>query len=122
MSKIKVLGVDDSPFIHKAITKALDPEFFEICEFARNGRQGVNGYTANQPDVVLMDITMPIMDGLEASKQIMALDPKAKIILLSAMWDDELIETAKVIGISANMNKPFKSEELTMAINNLCKG
>ena len=116
MGKIRVLIVDDSPFIHKAITRALNPAEYEICGIGANGRQGVDLYAKEKPDVVTMDITMPILDGLGAAREIMKGDPRARIIMLSAMGDEELMKSAKEIGIRVFLQKPFKSEELLKAI------
>ena len=121
MNKIKVLNVDDSPFIHKAVARALNSEEYELCAVAKNGREGYELYFSQTPDVVVMDITMPIMDGLEASAVILEKDPHAKIIMLSAMGDDELISNAKAIGIKEFLQKPFKADELTSAIQKIIK-
>jgi len=117
--KIKVLIVDDSPFIHKAITRALSDDIYEICGIAKNGKEGVELYSQLKPDVVTMDITMPVMDGLDSSKQILALDPKARIIMLSAMGDETLMEQAKSIGVKLFLQKPFKSEELVLTVRKI---
>lgn len=122
MGKIRVLIVDDSPFIHKAITRALNPEAYEVCGIALNGREGIEKYCALKPDVVTMDITMPVMDGLEAAEQILGQDASAKIIMLSAMGDDELIGKAQSLGIRAFLQKPFKAPELIAAIETIYKG
>lgn len=122
MAKIAVLVVDDSPFIHKALSRALNSEEFEIRAFAKNGKEGVEHYFTHSPDVVIMDITMPVMDGLESSQAILSRDLKAKIIMLSAMGDEELIDKAKAIGISIFLQKPFKNEELTSAVKTLYEG
>lgn len=123
MSKIRILVVDDSPFIHKAITRAVNTaEEYEICGIVKNGKEGVAQYTALKPDVVTMDITMPIMDGMEASQIIMSQDPTAKIIMLSAMGDEALIANAKSIGIKNFIQKPFKNEEFVHIIQSVYGG
>ena len=73
-------------------------------------------YFQLKPDVVTMDITMPVMDGLDSARLIMASDPGAKIIMLSAMGDEELMNSAKAIGIRVFLQKPFKSDEMLKAI------
>lgn len=119
MGKIRVLIVDDSPFIHKAITRALPADDFEICGIGSNGREGADLYTKMKPDVVTMDITMPVLDGLGSAKEILQGDPAARLIMLSAMGDDELIQSAKDIGIRVFLQKPFKADELLQAIHSL---
>ena len=121
MSKIKVLVVDDSPFIHKAISRALAGDAYEICGFAKNGREGLDMYLSNSPDVVTMDVTMPVMDGLQTARAITAKNPAAKIIMLSAMGDEEIVSEAKASGITEFLQKPFKSPELVAAIKKVCK-
>lgn len=123
MSKIRILIVDDSPFIHKAITKAVNTtEEYEICGIAKNGKEGVELYTTLKPDLVTMDITMPIMNGLEASKTIITQDPSAKIVMLSAMGDEELMATAQEIGIKSFIQKPFKNDGFITSIQAAYKG
>ncbi|WP_378954482.1 response regulator [Pelosinus sp. sgz500959] len=123
MSKIKILVVDDSPFIHKAITRALNTtENYEICGIAKNGKEGVELYMTLNPDLVTMDITMPIMDGLEASKSIIGQDPAAKIVMLSALGDEELINSAQLIGIKSFIQKPFKNDEFIAIIESAYRG
>ena len=122
MAKTRVLIVDDSPFIHKAITRALSPEEYEICGIGANGKEGLELFGSLKPDVVTMDITMPIMDGLAASRKILEGDPNAKILMLSAMGDDALMNEAKTIGIRVFLQKPFKAEELNAAIGRILKG
>ncbi|WP_270566390.1 response regulator [Clostridium beijerinckii] len=111
-NKYKILVVDDSPMVHALMKRALENNEFTICGSAKNGKDGVEKYKELSPDIITMDITMPIMDGLEASKEIMSINPKAKIVMLSAMGDEEIIETAKEIGINYFLKKPFNQEEL----------
>ena len=116
MSKIRVLIVDDSPFIHKAISRALAAGDFEVCGIGSNGKEGAELYAKLKPDLVTMDITMPIMDGLDSARLIVKSDPAAKIVMLSAMGDEELMKSAKDIGIRVFLQKPFKSDEMMKAI------
>lgn len=117
MGKVRVLIVDDSPFIHKAITRALNGDRFEICGIGNNGKEGAELYAKMKPDLVTMDITMPVMDGLDSAREIIRQDPQAKIIMLSAMGDEELMNSAKAIGIRVFLQKPFKSDEMMKAID-----
>ena len=119
MGKIRVLIVDDSPFIHKAITRALNSEAYEICGIGANGREGADLYAKLKPDIVTMDITMPVLDGLGSATEILRGDPGARIIMLSAMGDEELMKSAKAIGIRLFLQKPFKSDELLRSIGQL---
>lgn len=118
--RIRVLVVDDSPFIHKAIARALPEDDYEICGVGKNGREGIELYQKLAPDVVTMDVTMPIVDGIQAATEILRGDPQANIILLSAMGDEDLIRQAKAMGIRATVQKPFKTPELLAAINMIC--
>ncbi len=119
--KVKVLVVDDSPFIHKAIARALPEDAYEICGIGKNGREGIELYRELAPDVVTMDVTMPVLDGIQASSEILREDPQAKIILLSAMGDEELIHQVTDMGVMTTIQKPFKSSELLAAIDNAFK-
>ena len=119
MGNYKVLVIDDSPFIFKAVKKALEPNGFEITGHGENGKLGLELYKQNKPDVITLDVTMPVMDGLETAKALLQTDPSVKIVMLSAMGDDDLIAAAKNIGVKSFLSKPFKSEELLNAINNV---
>ncbi|WHH61359.1 response regulator [Petroclostridium sp. X23] len=119
MSSKKLMIVDDSPAIHLIIEKAAKANGYEVCAHAKNGDEAVKQFELSMPNVVTMDITMPIKDGLAASKDILARYPDAKILMLSAMGDEELINEAKSIGISRFMRKPFKGEEIINEINSM---
>ncbi len=115
-STYKLLIVDDSPMIHKMIKKAVLPYEIEIVGNAKNGKEAVDLFMDLQPDIVTMDVTMPIMDGIEASKNIIAINQDAKILMLSAMGDEDLIVEAKESGVSHTIKKPFKAASLMEAI------
>lgn len=118
-NSLKVLVIDDSPFILKAVKRALEPQGFEIVGYADNGKLGVEMYEKHKPDVVTLDVTMPIMDGLETASSLMIKDPDVKIIMLSAMGDEMLIQNARKMGVSQFVSKPFKPDKLISTINDL---
>lgn len=113
MRKTRVLVIDDSPFSQAVIQKTLPEASFEICGLAANGQQGIGKYFVLKPDVVIMDITMPDMDGLECSRQILLQDPAARIVILSSMKDDALTARARLLGIRWFMQKPATRDDLT---------
>jgi len=109
---IKIMAVDDSPVTRKMLRKALEPEGFVIAAEAGNGRDAVANYPRVQPDVITLDVTMPIMDGLEAAAAIKKLNPAQKIIMLSAMGDKDIVTEAQSLGITEFCTKPFKPDEI----------
>lgn len=119
MSQTRVLVIDDSPMVFKAIKRALEPEGFELIGQAFNGQEGLKMIYDNKPDVIVLDITMPVMDGLETAENIYRKNPEAKVLMLSAMGDEELLKKAKRIGVKAFLTKPFKPEELVNGINGI---
>ena len=120
-NKYKILVVDDSPMVHALMKRALENDDFTVCGCGKNGKDGLERYKELSPDIVTMDITMPVMDGLEASKEIMKINPKAKIVMLSAMGDEEIIKTAKEIGINYFIRKPFNQEELLNVVRKIAE-
>ncbi|MGS0765002.1 response regulator [Syntrophomonas curvata] len=115
-SAVRVMTVDDSPVIRKLIKKALEPEGFAIIGEAGNGRDAVELCFKLNPDIITMDITMPIMDGLEAALAIKEKNPRQKIIMLSAMSDQDIVADAMSRGINHFCSKPFKAEDMIAKI------
>lgn len=117
----KVLIADDSPFIQKAIKRALSElDDCEIIGIAENGKEAFDLYSAQKPDVVFMDTTMPVMDGIEAVELIRGYDPEARIILLGTIGDEEAIRCAQSLGVSVFLQKPFQNEKLLSALKKIC--
>lgn len=119
MSGRKLMIVDDSPAIHVIIERAAIANGYEVCAHAKNGEEAVRQYELSMPDLITMDITMPVKDGLTASQEILAKNPNVKILMLSAMGDEEIVTKAKAIGITSFMKKPFKGEEIVSAIDKM---
>jgi len=120
MSKtFKILVIDDSPFIFKAVKKALEPNGFEVVDSAANGKIGIEMYEKISPDLITLDVTMPVMDGIQTARALININPDVKIVMLSAMGDDVLLNEAKSLGIKQFVRKPFKPEELISAVQSI---
>ena len=114
----RILIVDDAEFLRMRISKMLVAEGYEVME-AENGLQAVEKYKTEKPDAVLMDITMPEMDGLTALKQIKAYDAKAKIVMLTALGQESVVLEAIKSGARDFVVKPFERERVMSAITKL---
>ena len=114
----KILIVDDAEFLRVRITKMLSGDGFEVFE-AENGLKAVAKYKEIHPEVVLMDITMPEMDGLAALKEIRAFDPHAKVIMLTALGQESVVLEAVKSGARDFVVKPFERDRVLNAIGKL---
>lgn len=119
MDKIRVLVVDDSPFSQKMIEKALVNSNYEVCAVACTGNEGIEKYRTCRPDVVTMDLTLPDMEGLECCREILSVDSYAKIVVLSAMKDDVIINSGTAIGVRGFLQKPVKSDKLVATLDHV---
>jgi two-component system, chemotaxis family, chemotaxis protein CheY len=116
MAAPRVLVVDDLAFIKLIIRDILEKRGFQVIGEASNGIEAIELYTKLKPDVVLMDITMPRMDGIQALSKIMELDKNAKVIMCSALGQQKLIVQAIKLGAKDFIVKPFKPERIIGAI------
>jgi DNA-binding NarL/FixJ family response regulator len=120
---IKVLLVDDQGLIRQGLRALLELESdLEIVGEAENGEQAINLVAEFQPDVVLLDIRMPIMDGVAATKEIQKRFPQTKILVLTTFDDDEYVSAALQNGAMGYLLKDTPSEELAVAIRAVYKG
>ena len=116
-----VLIVDDTLFMRASIKEMLGENGHSVAGEASNGKEAVDMYSEVNPDVVLMDITMPDMDGLEALRLIKEKDPKAKVIMCTAMGQQAIVAKAVELGAEQFIVKPFQAERLMAAIENVCR-
>lgn len=116
---IKVMVMDDSPFSRMMISEALSENGYEVVGEVDTLEDLLETYTTCKPDIVTMDIAMPGADGFECSRELRRLDPKAKIILVSSMKDEETEAEAKRIGVSGYIQKPVDAETLVKVITNI---
>lgn len=112
----KVLVVDDAAFMRMTIKKMIEPDGYTIVGEAGNGVEAVQKYMELQPDVVLLDITMPEMNGVDALKRIKEFDPKAKVIICSAMGQQAMVAQAVQSGAKDFIVKPFERDRLIAAL------
>lgn len=111
-----ILVVDDTKFMRKMLTDMLKQFGYEVVGEADNGRQAVQKYRELHPDVVMMDITMPEMDGIEAMREIRKIDPRSVILICSAMSQQDLISDALKAGANGYVMKPFKPNRVNEVI------
>ncbi len=112
----KILIVDDAAFMRKVIRDTLTKEGYTDIYEAVDGQDAVEKYSEIKPDLVLMDITMPNMDGLEALKAIRAKDSNANVVMCSAMGQEAMVVEAVQAGTKDFVVKPFKSDRLLKTV------
>ena len=119
----RILIVDDAAFMRMMIKDIVTKNDYEVVGEGQNGVEALELYDKFKPDIVTMDITMPEKDGISAVKDIMAIDPKAKIIMCSAMGQQSLVMEAIKAGARDFLVKPFKPERVIQALDKvLSKG
>ena len=113
-----VLVVDDAAFMRMRAGKLLSQEGYSILE-AENGLDALNMYVEHKPDIVLMDITMPVMDGLTALKEIRKADANAKVVMLSAMGQQAMVIESIKSGARDFVVKPYEPESVLSSVKKL---
>jgi len=117
----RILIVDDAAFMRMMIRDILSKEGFEIHE-ATNGQEAVTSYEELHPDLVTMDITMPELDGISALRAIRALDPAARVLMVSAMGQQKLIMEALEAGALDFLVKPFQPTKVVTTVQKCLAG
>ena len=111
-----ILICDDAAFMRMMIKDILTKNGYEIAGEAENGAKAVEKYNETKPDLVLMDITMPEMDGIQALKKIKEKDPAATVIMCSAMGQQAMVIEAIQSGAKDFIVKPFQAERVLEAV------
>jgi len=111
-----ILIVDDAAFMRMMIKDVLTKNGLEVVGEAENGTTAVEKFKELSPNLTIMDITMPEMDGIEAVKEIKKLDPNAKIIMCSAMGQQSMVIEAIQAGAKDFIVKPFQAERVIEAV------
>lgn len=112
----RILICDDAAFMRMMIKDILTKNGYEIAGEAENGLKAVEKYAETKPDLVMMDITMPDMDGIEALKKIRASDANAKIVMCSAMGQQAMVIDSIQAGAKDFIVKPFQADRVLEAV------
>jgi DNA-binding NarL/FixJ family response regulator len=120
--RLRVVLVDDTPEIRFLLRVGLEVDGFEVVGEAVNGLEAISLAEAEQPDVVLLDLAMPIMDGLEAIPKIRAASSASKIVVLTAFDTAQMYEEAMSRGADAYIEKGAEVEDIAAKIRSVCAG
>jgi len=115
----KILIADDAAFMRMMLKDILVKNGYEVIGEAVNGSDAVEKYNQLKPDLVTMDITMPLCDGIAALKQIMSINPTAKVIMCSAMGQQAMVIESIQAGAKDFIVKPFQPQRVIEAIKKL---
>ena len=111
-----ILICDDAAFMRMMIKDILTKDGYDIAGEAENGKVAIDKYLETKPDLVLMDITMPEMDGIQALKKIKEADPDANVIMCSAMGQQAMVIESIQSGAKDFIVKPFQSDRVIEAV------
>ena len=114
----KILVVDDSAFTRRIVRNALNGRGYRGVIEAENGEEGLRKYEAEKPDVVLLDVIMPGLDGTDVLKRIMNMDEDAKVIMLSAVGQEKTVKICNKLGSVGYVVKPFNERQLVDTVEN----
>ena len=117
-----VLIVDDIAFVRKTLTEILTEGHYQVVGEAKDGNEAVNMYAKLRPDIVTMDVVLPELSGIDAARKILRIDKNAKVVMISAMVQDELIMEAINVGAKDYIQKPFTAEDVLKTLDRALSG
>ena len=120
MDALRVLVVDDSPIITRKICMMMDLIGYQVIKTAATGREAIIAYKECRPDVVTMDITMPDMDGIEATRIIKKAFPEANIVMVTSHGQEKMVLDALKAGAKGYVLKPFQQQKIFEVIEKAC--
>lgn len=112
----RVLVVDDAAFVREVLIQILQKHGLEVCGEAQNGSEAVEQAAAKNPDLILMDIVMPVKSGIQAAVEILQANPKSKIIACSTEGSESMVARAIDAGCIDFVVKPFQIDQLIATI------
>lgn len=112
----KILLVDDEPHIRKFVSLILKQLGGISLVEAGNGEEALAAFQSENPDLVLLDISMPVMDGLETLRQLKALDPECVVVMLTSMVNRQSVDEALALGAANYIRKDTPKEEISRAL------
>jgi len=118
-SSLKIMIVDDSLITIKKLEKNLQDLGHSVLHSCKTGREAIESFEKYQPDLVTMDITMPDMDGIEATKQIVSINPDALIIMVTSHGQEKMVMDAIEAGAKGYVLKPIRLDKLESTVNKI---
>lgn len=119
MANTTLLVIDDSPFASKQIKDTVEDNGYDVIGYAKNGEEGIKMYDELQPDIVILDIIMPGIDGIETAEILLEHDKDAAIMMLSSLCDAGTLEEIKAIGLKYLLPKPWENDVLLATLEML---
>ena len=117
-----ILIVDDAAFMRMMLTDILVENGYEVVGEAKSGKEAIRLYAELRPDLVTMDVLMPGVNGIETTREIIKIDPEAKILAVSALGQEALVKEAIEAGAKGFVIKPFKPETVMKEVERILKG
>lgn len=115
---MRILIVEDAAFLSEMVKEVLTKAGHEIVGVAENGKQAVQMASYHSPELILMDLVLPVMSGIEATRKILEESPHIKVVAFSTMDDPQIMQQALDAGCSNFLSKPFKKEDLVSLVRN----
>ena len=118
----RVSLADDHSLIRQALRALLEKQGFQVVSEASNGQEALRSVEKTQPDVAILDIGMPVLNGMDAARELMKSSPKTRVILLTQHDEDEYVTEALRAGVRGYVLKSQAAEDLLHAIQEVCRG
>lgn len=116
MARVRILVADDADFMYEMLENLIDKNRFEVVGYAGDGEEAIKKFKELSPDLVTMDILMPRMNGIKSIKEIRRMNPKARVLVISALSDPDLVKEAMAAGAADYITKPFSVSDLKARI------
>lgn len=116
-----IMVVDDSPFASNQIKDIVEDNGYEVIGYAKDGEEAIEFYKELKPDIVILDIIMPGLNGLETAEILKKQDPAVKILMLSSLCDAGTMEEVKSIGVKHLIPKPLEADVLLASLELVSK-
>ena len=116
-----IMVVDDSPFASKQIKDIVEDNGYEVIGYAKDGEEAIEFYKELKPDIVILDIIIPGLNGLETAEILKKQDPAVKILMLSSLCDAGTMEEVKSIGVKHLIPKPLEADVLLASLELVSK-